>query len=529
MINALVPRRNTHLANVQRRLLAAQYVRMSTDKQSYSIQNQAAAIAAYAHAHSLTIVRTYSDEGESGLKITNRAGLTSLIEDVRSGQPDFDHLLVYDVSRWGRFQDIDESAHYEFLCKQAGIKVVYCAEQFDNDGSLLSSIIKNLKRVMAAEYSRELSAKVLDGACRLSRLGFRVGGRPGYGLRRDLVDESGHSRGLLQAGERKYLQTDHVVLRPGPPDEQEVVREIFRRFAIEKWPEVKIVRQLNKDGVLTLDGRPWTTSVMHYLLQNESYIGNIVYNRKTFHLGQPQKLNPPELWIRSEGALPQIVEPALFWRARQRIRDHYNRLSSEEMLKRLRLLLRKRGKLTAQIIDESAGLPCSSDYQLRFGSIRKAYKLIGYEATLDCSYLETREACADMVVKLRGQVIDALEGANCRSILNEHGTLIVNEGIAVSFRTARYWRPKGRKPIWTVRHGARLPDGFILVIRLDETNRASLDYFLLPTGKVARRKICFSEKGCSRYRNHQFLLARQAVETVVSQASKHRTRPSGSA
>jgi hypothetical protein len=81
----------------------------------------------------------------------------------------------------------------------------------------------------------------------------------------------------------------------------------------------------------------------------------------------------------------------------------------------------------------------------------------------------------------------------------------VNEGIAVSFRTARYWRPKGRKPIWIVRHGARLPDGFILVIRLDETNRTPLDYFFLPTGKVARRKICFSEKGCSRYRNHQFL------------------------
>jgi DNA invertase Pin-like site-specific DNA recombinase len=243
MINALVVSRNTHMANVQRRLLAAQYVRMSTEKQRYSIQNQAAAIAAYAHAHSLTIIRTHSDEGESGLKITNRAGLASLMEDVRSGQADFGHLLVYDVSRWGRFQDIDEGTHYEFLCKQAGIQVVYCAEQFDNDGSLMSSILKNLKRVMAAEYSRELSAKVLDGACRLSRLGFRAGGRPGYGLRRELVDENGHSRGLLQVGERKYLQTDHVVLRPGPAHEQEVVQEIFRRFAIEKWSEVTIVRQ----------------------------------------------------------------------------------------------------------------------------------------------------------------------------------------------------------------------------------------------------------------------------------------------
>lgn len=52
---------------------------------------------------------------------------------------------------------MDESAHYEFICKRAGVRVAYCAEQFDNDGSLLSSIIKNIKRVMAAEYSRELS------------------------------------------------------------------------------------------------------------------------------------------------------------------------------------------------------------------------------------------------------------------------------------------------------------------------------------------------------------------------------------
>src|SRR6185369_3653977 len=122
----------------------------------------------------LTIARTYRDEGESGLKIENRTGLTELIDDVRSGQTDFGHLLVFDVSRWGRFQDVDESAHYEFICRKAGVKVAYCAEQFDNDGSLLSSIIKNIKRVMAAEFSRELSVKVHTGQCRIAGLGYRV-------------------------------------------------------------------------------------------------------------------------------------------------------------------------------------------------------------------------------------------------------------------------------------------------------------------------------------------------------------------
>jgi DNA invertase Pin-like site-specific DNA recombinase len=134
---------------------AAQYVRMSTIHQRYSIENQAAAIAAYAARYHLNIVRTYRDEGLSGLKIDKREGLKQLITDVCSGCADFSRVLVYDISRWGRFQDIDESAHYEFICKKAGVKVAYCAVQFDNNDSMLSSIVKNLKRVMAAEFKRK--------------------------------------------------------------------------------------------------------------------------------------------------------------------------------------------------------------------------------------------------------------------------------------------------------------------------------------------------------------------------------------
>src|SRR6266576_6442697 len=163
MANALVVHKN-RLPQSQKMRRAAQYVRMSTDYQQYSIENQAVVIATYAELHELSIVRTYRDEGESGLKIKNRLGLIQLLEDVQSGEADFGHVLVFDVSRWGRFQDIDESAYYEFICKQSGVKVAYCAEQFDNDGSLISSIMKNIKRVMAAEYSREVSAKVHAGA-----------------------------------------------------------------------------------------------------------------------------------------------------------------------------------------------------------------------------------------------------------------------------------------------------------------------------------------------------------------------------
>ena len=116
-------------------------------------------IQQYAQQHGFSIVKTYVDAGRSGVTLKRRGALTALLADVLRRRACYRAILVYDVSRWGRFQDADESAHYEFLCKKAGIPVHYCAELFPNDGTLTSSIFKALKRTMAAEYSRELGVK----------------------------------------------------------------------------------------------------------------------------------------------------------------------------------------------------------------------------------------------------------------------------------------------------------------------------------------------------------------------------------
>ena len=141
------------------RVPAAQYLRMSTEHQQYSVENQAAANQAYASLHGFEIVQTYTDNARSGVSLKNRTGLQKLLRDVVGGMQPLKAILVYDVSRWGRFQDTDEPAHYEFLCKSAGVPIHYCAETFANDGSLPSLIMKALKRTMAGEYSRELGVK----------------------------------------------------------------------------------------------------------------------------------------------------------------------------------------------------------------------------------------------------------------------------------------------------------------------------------------------------------------------------------
>src|SRR5678809_364154 len=155
------PDRSSPTLSSQDTIRAVEYVRMSTEHQQYSTENQSDVIRQYAQRRGMSIVRTYADSGKSGLRIDGRDGLKQLIHNVETGQADFQAILVYDVSRWGRFQDADESAYYEYVCRRANVQVHYCAEPFENDGSVISAIVKNLKRAMAAEYSRELSSKAV--------------------------------------------------------------------------------------------------------------------------------------------------------------------------------------------------------------------------------------------------------------------------------------------------------------------------------------------------------------------------------
>ena len=495
MGNALVVRKSL-LPKSQKGTRAAQYVRMSTDYQRYSIENQAVVIGAYAQARNLAIVQTYRDDGESGLKLKNRAGLRQLLDDVQSGRADFDYILVYDVSRWGRFQDIDESAHYEFVCKQAGFKVAYCAEQFDNDGSMLSSIVKNLKRVMAAEYSRELSAKVHAGACRFARMGFKSGGPTPYALQRMLVDEKQQSRGILKKGDRKYIQTDHVRLQPGDAKEVTVVRWIFRRF-LDVKSEKALARELTRHGIPPCSGARWTGPKITRILKNENYVGNIIYNRRSAKLRGNRVYNPPDKWIRSEGCVEPIVAFDNFLAARKIIVERrVDGLTEEEMLARLRRTLKKEGRLSAKIVSKTVGLPTHHVYRAHFGSMRNVYRLIGYTTKRNYEYLDDRQIWLDRLFQLQSQITAKFEKVGGRVVPNDlYDGLRVNGVVNVYFRIARLERAdlEHHSPRWMIQR-RHLPDGWIIAIRLADRSKTVLDYLLVPTFRTDSNTIRFSEK-----------------------------------
>ncbi len=470
---------------------AAQYVRMSTEHQQYSTNNQADKIREYAEKRGIEIVRTYADDGKSGLSLEGRAALQKLLSDVESGAADFNLILVYDISRWGRFQDADESAYYEYICKRAGIDIAYCAEQFENDGSPVSTIVKGVKRAMAGEYSRELSVKVFTGQCRLIELGYRQGGPAGFGLRRVLLDERGNIKGELKRGEHKSLQTDRVILMPGPEEEVAWVNRMYRWLIEEELSFREIADRLNEAGVATDLDKPWTPGTVRTIVTNEKYIGNNVYNRSSFKLKKLHVDNPPEMWVRKEGAFEGIVPLEMFLTAQEIITARSARLSDEELLDHLKRLYADAGQLSGVLIDQTPDMPSSAAYRNRFGSLARAYEMIGYRTDRDHERIALNKRLRAMhpeIIARTEAAIAEVGGAVQRDPKTD--LLTINDELVVSLVLARCQPQADGRLRWRIRFDPmRYQADITLAVRLDPMNQGELDYYLLPWLDLPRQEI----------------------------------------
>jgi DNA invertase Pin-like site-specific DNA recombinase len=361
----------------ERTKAAVQYLRMSTEHQRYSLENQASVIADYALERGLHIVRTYTEAGKSGLTLRGRKGLQQLLSDALNPSRDFSNILVLDVSRWGRFQNTDQAAHYEYICHEAGAQVAYCGEMFENDGGMVSTIVKHLKRVMAGEYSRELSAKVTRAKLQQARLGFRQGGSVGYGFSRQLVQEDGTQARILKPGQQKALHTDRVRTVAGPLHEQDMIRRIFRLFVLQGGSFRKVATQLNAEGLTTNTGGPWRPKRIAYIIRNELCVGVATYNKTNRSMRSSLKPRPDGEWVRTRIGQP-IVRRALFNQANRLAGGGRRRYSEADLLRGLKGLLKRKGYLSPAMIDQDAETACFMTYVARFGSVERAYELIGY-------------------------------------------------------------------------------------------------------------------------------------------------------
>jgi DNA invertase Pin-like site-specific DNA recombinase len=464
------------------RTRAAVYVRMSREHQKYSIGNQLEALALYAELHSLTIVRTYADEGISGISLKGRKALQRLLAETQVKPCAFGTLLVYDVSRWGRFQDPDESAHYEYICGMAGVRIIYCAEQFQNDGTPISSLIKSMKRVMAAEYSRELSAKVSQAQLRLAALGYHQGGITVFGLERLLLDQAGAPLLVMKNGQQQMLRAGRVVLVPGPPKAMTVIRRIFRDFVKGGLLEKEIAADLNRRKAPYNGTRPWNDTKVRNILRNEVYIGTAVYNKNTRKMHAPQTKNPVNIWVRRENTFKAIVTRKQFSAAAGIFTRRWAPLDRGVLLEKLALVAKRVGWISGAVINTASDLPSTGTFLKLFGSLTEAYR----QANIVNARYVTRAGIAWLPpaeeTKLFLDVIALIEarGGSARRYRSDN-QLCVDESWRLVVKVLRCKVTSTGLAMWIMSSDFTDCADLCLIARMRMDDTAILDYFLIPT------------------------------------------------
>lgn len=358
---------------LMKKITAIGYCRRSTkDMQENSLEIQEEIIRNYAEEHHIHVIKIFSDKA-SGRKVKGRDSFLELLEWVE--EKDFQKILVRDVTRWGRFDDIDESAYWEYHCKNLGKEVIYIEEDFKNDNSLYDALMKSIKRVMAAEYSRKLGRLVLAGSKKIASQGFKLGGSPPYALKRMLVNQERVHVRILEKGERKSVGNDRVIFVPGAKDEIENVNLIFSLYVDDLLGGGKICEYLNGFGIPSPRGGRWSTGTVSTVLRREAYIGTMVYNKTSKVPGTDKRTrNPESEWVKCEGAFIPIVSKKDFSDAKQ-IREERRRTYTDgELLTKLHDLYAKYGIVSPTLLIR-CGLPRAETYKKRFDSLEAALLL----------------------------------------------------------------------------------------------------------------------------------------------------------
>jgi hypothetical protein len=258
------------------------------------------------------------------------------------------------------------------------------------------------------------------------------------------------------------------------------------------------------------------------ILHSEAYIGNSVYNRKSFKLKQVMKKNPPELWIRATGLYEPIVDKSIFDKAQQLLKEQYVRLSDEQLLKKLRETLAANGRLSVSVMMATDGMPSAALYAYRFGSLREAFRRVGYvNSERDFDYLDARQQSDAELSRQALVIATRIRALGASAVFDEDTKVMtVDRKLPVSLRMARYYTAPRHAPVWMVHRRTIEPAELILALRLDEeTNREVKDYFLLPLNQMATQVIALTATSRSRFAAYRCPTMDHVVRCVMTRVA----------
>jgi DNA invertase Pin-like site-specific DNA recombinase len=463
---------------------AAQYVRMSTDHQPLSIPTQKVAIAAFAEAQEIRIIRTYADEAKSGTTLSGRDGMRQLLHDVTSSDCPFTTVLVLDVSRWGRYQDVDESAYYEYHCRKHGVSVTYVAEQFKSSTSPFDSLLKQMKRMMAAEYSRELGVKSRSGQVEAVSRGFVTGMLPCLGYRRQSISVSGVPGEVLRPRERKPMITDRVRWILGPSDEVEIVRMVFCDYANGESIR-SIAGRLKILDVRSHSGRPVTIEMLRLLLSSEVVTGNYSWGTRRRHRSpktEIPRLTQPAL---NNHMVVPIVDLPIWELTQKRLKDASDLQRSgyrkEYLLCKMREGLAKDANLGCDTFAKY-GLPHPKTFVRHFGSVTAAYAAAGRDAFDEVS---VPNSIVRIGKRFTSDVFDLIRGSDALARIDRRRNLVHMHAAVFKIRIASAYLSRAGSPYWYVGHLNKCAraGNWLLVLCMNFGFNTGKEFLLMPPGE----------------------------------------------
>ncbi|MNK43145.1 hypothetical protein D3C87_618430 [compost metagenome] len=387
---------------------AAMYLRVSTGRQPASLALQRRELERYAGSQGFDLVAVYEDVGKSGMTLEKRSGLSRLLFDVVTGKANFAQVLVLDISRWGRFQDLDEAAHYEFVCRTHGVSVTYCRDLVAAGPP--GQLAKQVKRVMAADYVRQISDRTRRGKRRAAEAGRAPGAWPRYLVDRQIVESDGAFGPVLRCGDFRSHPLQSLRLVPATGERSLVVERIFRMFVEGGKSMADIAATLSDQRVFWTDGSPWTRRRIARILRDPLSKGLQHYGRSRTVLGVRGLERDKGRWGEVR-IFEGIVSEEIFEAAQARFRALDGRYAhtNEELISGLRALLEREGRLSGALIDTCPGIPNARLYISRFGTLAEAGRLAGYVkpcvsrgAAPDGKPL-SREAILDGLRRLHGE------------------------------------------------------------------------------------------------------------------------------
>lgn len=259
------------------------YLRYSSENQrgNVSLALQREAIRSYARTHyGHDTITEKIDEAKSGTSFAGREGFASIYGEIGKG----DRLLVYKYDRLGRTV-LESLQNLQRLEDEYGVTV----ESVTEPNSVL---VRNLLLTMAEEYSTQLSGRCKAALEAVARDGYAANG-PAFGYK------------IEREGKRAKFVID--------PKPAETVRQIFKLRAKGNSHRT-ITKILNERGEASPRGGQWSVGGIHFLLNNEVYIGTVrtgMHERKKGRKGCRER--PRSEWTVKEGAHQAIIGQEL-WR-----------------------------------------------------------------------------------------------------------------------------------------------------------------------------------------------------------------------